>query len=400
MKKPGGMAAFLAASAIGFFGMGTTFSSLGVVSYAMGQILHWSDTAIGSAYMALCLSCCFSAMLPVVTIPRMGARWTIAGGGGLLVAGFALAAVASNLALFLVACCLFGVAFSLLANSSCVYLIAGWYGARAPRMIGLYLMISALGGAAGPPAAQALISGGGWRLYWQMMTAIGLALSAACAWLISEPPSPPVEPDGQQDGWNMREVMFTPQFLVLAGSMVATQLCVTTVSGVTPPHMVGLGGTADFAAAMLGLQALIGTVATGASGWLSERMDARRMQAVGLLAEALGMGLLAYGKIGWPSYAFALMFGIGWAVACLTVTVLLVRYFGNKRGTAALSAIWMLCGVAAFGPSLAGYVADQGHGFGPVLAAMGAVLVPLAFASLVMRAPGSHVAEAGKYVLS
>jgi cyanate permease len=95
-----------------------------------------------------------------------------------------------------------------------------------------------------------------------------------------------------------------------------------------------------------------------------------------------------------------LLFGIGWAVACLTVTVLLVRYFGNKRGTAALSAIWMLCGVAAFGPSLAGYVADQGHGFGPVLAAMGAVLVPLAFASLVMRAPGSHVAEAGKYVLS
>jgi cyanate permease len=94
------------------------------------------------------------------------------------------------------------------------------------------------------------------------------------------------------------------------------------------------------------------------------------------------------------AYAFIPLFGIGWSVTSLAATVLLIRYFGNNSGTAALSAIWMLAGFATSGPSIAGLMADTSGNFVSAFALFGLILVPVAGASLLMNAPGRAVPAA------
>jgi predicted MFS family arabinose efflux permease len=244
-------------------------------------------------------------------------------------------------------------------------------------VIGIYMMISTLGGAVGPPVAQALISSGGWRLYWTAMLGAALLLIALCALLIREPPRSAMEarPGGLRAGaappsgyWR---IVRSPRFIVLAAAMVVTQTCIMTVSGVTPAHFSRLGWSAAFAARILGIQGLVGTIATGISGWLTERCDPRLMLGAGLLGQSAAMALLGFPQGAAWMYLFALVFGLGWSVSCLAITVLLVRCFGARGGTAALATIFTFAGAAAAGPWAAGMIADATGSFSTALAGLG-----------------------------
>ena len=379
----------VAAAAILVFGTATTFSTMGIVLFAMLREFGWSQAVAGGAFTALIVTCCIAHLLPVPMIARLGARWTIVSGGIVLAVAFLLAFFTRNVLTFYVAAGILGIGFSLVANTPGIYLITGWFGARAPRMIGLYMMIGTLGGAIGPPVAQALVSSsGGWRLYWLAMTVTALALSALCALVIVEPAPAAHEaaPTGpiSADNWSYRETLRAPQFIVIALAMVATQTCLITVSGVTPAHFARLGWPVAFAAQILGLQGFVGTISTGISGWLTERFDPKAMLVFGLLSEGLGVALLAFANNIWIAYAFVPIFGIGWSVSCLAVTVLLVRYFGQKTGVAALAAIFMLAGAAAIGPAIAGTVADLTGSFSPALSGLALVLLPIGAAVFLM----------------
>jgi MFS family permease len=381
----------LVAAAILVFGSATTFSTMGIVLFAMLREFGWSESVAGGAFTTLIITCCVAHLLPVPMIARIGARWTIVSGGVVLAIAFLLAYFTQNFLTFYFAAGILGIGFSLVANTPGIYLITGWFGARAPRMIGFYMMIGTLGGAIGPPVAQALVSSsGGWRLYWLAMTAAALTLSILCAIIIKEPA--PIESDAapaevvSADNWTYRETLWSPQFIIIALAMVVTQTCLITVSGITPSHFARLGWPAGFAALILGLQGFVGTVATGISGWLTERFNPKAMLVFGLLSEASGTAVLAFAKSPWIAYAFVPVFGIGWSVSCLAVTVLLIRYFGQMTGVAALAAIFMLAGAAAIGPVVAGMVADLTGSFSPALSGLALVLLPIALAVLVMPA--------------
>jgi MFS family permease len=329
-------------------------------------------------------------------IARFGARWTVVSGGVVLAVAFALAWFTRDFVTFYVAAGILGIGFSLVANTPGIYLVTGWFGARAPRMIGFYMMIGTLGGAIGPPVAQALVSSsGGWRLYWLAMTLTALLLSILCAVVIKEPAPIGNRPDltdvVSADNWSYRDTLWSPQFILIALAMVATQTCMITVSGVTPAHFARLGWSAGFAAQILGLQGFVGTLATGVSGWLTERFNPKSMLAFGLVSEAFGMLALAFANSAWVAFAFVAIFGVGWSVACLSVTVLLIRYFGQKTGVAALAAIFMLAGAAAVGPVVAGMVADQTGSFSPALGGLAIVLFPIGLA-VFMMSPARHAA--------
>lgn len=386
----------MAAAASFFFASATTFQSMGVVLFAMRSDFLWTETAAGGAFLALGLTCCVTGLLPVGLISRIGARWTVFSGCLILAIGFLCASLTINLPMAYAAAGLFGLGFPLAASTPGIYLVAAWFGKRSSRMIGFYLMLGALGGAVGPPVAEALIAGdGGWRRYWLVMAMLGVGVAAVCAALIREP-SPAAGADGRSQGgdgastnigWSYGEAVRTPQFVVLALALVATQTGLVTVSSVISSHFHRLGWPAGVAADLLGAQAFVGTLATGISGWLTERIDPRRLHAGSLLAQAAGMLLLAFASPGWSIYAFVLSFGIGWSVSRVAITILLIRYFGHRSGTAALSTIWMLCGSAALGPPAAGLVADVSGSFVPALMALGLLLLPLAVAAILMTPP-------------
>ncbi len=379
----------IATSLVLFFGTATTFSSMGVALFAMAGEFHWSEAAAGGAFLALGLICAGTSLAPMALIPRVGGRWTMVAGMLILAAGFLLATATRNLLTFYAAAALFGLAFSLIANATGTYLIASWFGERSSRMIGIYLMVGTLGGAAGPPAAGALIaSHGGWRLYWLVIAAVSVLIAGFCAAFIREPPlasRPVADSAAPNDPWRFRAFLRTPQFAVAAAAMVATQACTIMVSSVAPPHLAGLGWSGGFAAEILGLQGLVGTAATGVSGWLAEGRDPKRLLAGGLVAEAAGMILLAFAHNLWIAYAFVLVFGIGWSISSFAVVALLIRYFGSATGTAALATIWLLAGIATASPYVAGQVADMTGSFVPSLTVLGLLLLPVAFAAVAMN---------------
>lgn len=376
-----------AASAMMVFASATTFSAMGIALFAMARSFGWSQAEAGGGFTVVILACSLSHLAPVPMMARIGGRWTIVTGGAVLAVAFLAAALSRSLPMAYVAVALVGAGFSLVANTPAIYLIAGWFGARASRMIGLYMMIGTLGGAVGPPAAHALISSGGWRLYWAAMLAVALALSVLCALFIREPTpgrrAP--TPGSSQSDWRYWAILRSPQFIVIAIAMVMTQTCVITVSSVTPSHFAHLGWPAGFAGEILGLQGLVGTVATGISGWLTEKVEPRLMLGGALIAEAAGMALLGFPEGAWTMAAFVAVFGIGWSVSCLAVTVLLVRLFGNRGGTAALATIFTFAGAAALGPSAAGMVADSTGSFSLALGGLGLSLLPVAGAAFLMN---------------
>jgi MFS family permease len=372
-----------------FFGTATTFSSMGIALFAMVGEFHWSEAAAGGAFLALGLICAATSLSPVYLIPRIGGRWTMAGGSLVFAAGFMIAYRAESLWQFYLAAGFFGLAFSMIANSTGTYLIASWYGVRSPRVIGLYMMIGTLGGAAGPPiAGEFIASAGGWRLYWLAMAVAAALIAVLCAAFVREPPggAEASEDLSSPETWRFRAFLRTPQFGIAAFAMVATQACTIMVADVAAPHLVQLGWTDGFAARILGLQGLVGTVATGVSGWLTERRDPRLLLGLGLAAEAAGMALIAFAHGPWMAYAFVIAFGVGWGVTSLAATVLLFRHFGNATGTAALSTIWLLAGVATASPAVAGEIDDLTGSFVPALTILGVALLPVAAAAFVMNA--------------
>jgi len=377
------------------FGSGTTFASMGIPLFAMAEEFHWSQAEAGIGFLATGVVCAVASMAPMLLIPRIGGRWTVVVGCLLLAAGFLLAAKASLLPVFYAAAAIFGLAFALVANASGTYLVANWFGAHAGRMIGIYMMVGALGDAILPPVAGALTaSGGGWRLYWAAMAVVAVLVAGLCAAFIREPPgaaSPAGDAPkdrGKDPGWDYKRFVTAPQFFVLVAAMVGTQFVKLVVSADIVPHFASRGWSAEYGAQILGLHGLVGAVATGISGWLTERWEPKLLLAGALVLETLGMLLLAFAHSIWMAYLFVPVFGIGWSVTSLAATVLLIRYFGNNSGTAALSMIWMLAGFATAGPSIAGYMADETGSFVAALSLFGVILVPIAVAALFMGTSG------------
>lgn len=370
------------------FAQGTVFASLGISLFAMAGTLHWSAAQAGGAFTMVVIGACIGAPMPVFLMRRIGARWTLALGGVVLALAFLLAAMTRDLTSMYAATALAGVGFSLAANTPGIYLIAGWSRARAPRMIGLYLMLGMFGNALGPPIAQAMCAGeGGWHVYWQAMALTALVIAGACAWLLREAPALAEDAAAVAPAPPYWQIVTAAPFVFMALALVVTQACVVTVESVTAAHFAARGWSSGYAAWMLGLQGLIGAVATGASGFLTRHAPPKRMLTASLVLEALGMVLLAVAQGPWAVWGFAIAFGIGSCVVLLAVAVLLVRYFGDVGGTTGLATIWTLSGAAAVGPWIAGLVADGVGSFGPALAGLGLLLLPIAAGTLLMAPP-------------
>jgi MFS family permease len=246
------------------FGSGTTFASMGIPLFAMAGEFHWSQAEAGVGFLATGIVCALASMAPMLLIPRIGGRWTVVAGCALLAAGFLLAAQADRLPVFYAAAAIFGLAFALVANASGTYLVANWFGARAGRMIGIYMMVGALGDAILPPVAGALTaSGGGWRLYWAAMAGVAVLIAVLCAAFIREPPGAAGPAAPKDPGWDYRRFLTAPQFVVLTAAMVGTQFVKLVVSADIVPHFAGRGWPAEYGAQILGLHGLVGAVRPG-----------------------------------------------------------------------------------------------------------------------------------------
>lgn len=391
----------LAAVTLSFFFLNAaTFTSLGVALYTMVADLHWSHTAAGFSFSLLGIACGLSSPLPALLMKRIGPRWTIVLGGVMLTVGFVLSAITQSLLSFYFAMVLLGVGYSLAGNVPGVFVVASWFPHKAPRMIGVYLMGGAFGSVIGPPLVQGIVAASGsWRAHWMAMALAAAVIGAICALFIrdqvAEPAGsdPPKKGSTTVSGWTYREAIGTPQFILVAAAMTLTMACVTTIHSVAVAHLTNLGATQAFAAIALSIMALVTTVSKGLAGPLCEQLPARLILASGAILQAIGVCIFATADSSSSTYAFAVIFGVGWGLAYLAASVLLLEYFGTNVGSQVLAAVWLLTTLAAAGPLICGAIADHFGTFGPIFYGYAALLVVIAVPIATLGRPATLVAR-------
>ena len=368
-----------------------TFTSLGVVLFTMAAELHWSMTAAAFSFSLLGIACGLSSPLPEITMRRYGGRATLCIGAALLVVGFVLASVADSIGAFYAAMILLGVGFSMAGNVPGVALIAAWFEEGSSRRIGYYLMLGAVGGAFGPPIVEAIVRHSSWRGHWQAMAVVAAIIGVVCVVFVSErevPPKRPADPSVPEPQlWEPREAMMTPQFMLVAAAMSATMFCITTNSSIGFSHLVKMGASPAFAAQILGVIAITATLVKGVAGKACEMISSTGVLAAGLLVQAGGNVILAYADTPALQYGAAITFGLGWGLAYVAGTVVLLDYFGRGTGSRILSVVWLVTTVAAAGPVGAGAIADHTGSFSPIFLIYAGALLILAVPIWMMRQP-------------
>jgi len=384
-----------------FFVTGTTFTSLAVVLFTMAAELHWSASDAGLSFSLLGLACGVSSPLPAIAIRRLGVRATVAGGAGLLAAGFALAGLSHGIATFFVAICLMGCAFSLLAPVPGMFLLPRWFGLHAPRMIGFYFMGGSAGGVLGPLLVDASVAWtGSWRLHWALMAAASLLLCLVSVLFVRDRSEAAVQADAAHgdglppSGWTAGSAMLTRPFLVIAFIMLVVQTGLTVSNSALVPHLARLGGTQNEGAVAMGLLALAGTLAKGATGTLAERVHPLPILGFGLLVGALAFLLLGFGHAIGLAFVAAALIGIAWGAAWLGAHLFLLRCFGREATPELVAFATTVTTLAVVGPFAAGIVADRTGHYGPVfLVVAGLFGVALLASILLLRAaaaPARH----------
>jgi len=399
---------FGAAALAYFFVNFATFASLGVVLFTMARELNWSFTAAGFSFSLLGLACGLTSTFPAIAMRHVGARGSMAIGAALFAGGSLLASLSHSLFVFDIAVAMLGAGYTFAGNIPGVILIAQWFEKGSARVIGIYLMLGALGAAAAPPFVEFVVRQIGWRGHWQVMAVAAAILGVICVALVrereaGESPLPATDealapvPTGAR-AWTPRQAVFTPQFMVLTAALVFTMTAVTTINGVVVTHLVKLGSSPAAAAWTLGLLSFTGTLLKGATGHWCETRRPKTFVVAGLLLQAVGCGLLIVAAAPWIAFTAAILFGAGWAFALVAGWVVLMQYFGGTTGAKILAIVQLFTTVGAAGPIGAGLIADRWGTFTPIFAFYAAVLLLLVVPILVMRRPGASGANTAVYL--
>lgn len=394
-RSPGKWLVLFAACLSFFFLNLATFQSLGVVLFSMAAELHWSHTATGWSFAFLGAACGLTSPLPGMMMQSLGSRLTMCIGAVLLTAGFYLASITTTIWSFYAAMLLMGAGYSFAGNVPSVYLITGWFGRMSARTIGFYLMIGALGAAIGPRLVRAIVEmAGGWRGNWEVMAVSAAAIGVVSLLLVRDARNSPAavarqkaEPALQGPEWSPRDALRTPQFMLIAASMTANMLCVTTNASVAMNHLTRMDVTPDAAAFILSAVGLVATLVKAFAGRMCESFKPSYITAWGIVLQAVGMLAFAFAGTLTMQTVAVVAFGTGWGLSYVAGTVVLLDYFGNVTGSKILSFVWFIVSFAALGPPAAGLIADNYGTFAPIFVIYTVLLVLLAIPIFAMRPP-------------
>jgi MFS family permease len=335
-------------------------------------------------------------------------RGTMAVGTATMVAGFAAMALTQNVWVYLLGTILIGIAFALCSTVPGTHVLTDQFEKRS-TVLGAYFTLAALGGVVGP-LLYVGINGAthDWRPYWWafVVMALGAGLFAVATTpgrkdetghtLAAPEQVGPVELIQGVKDWTVRRALRTSQFYVIVGGYTTYLLVNTTAHGFAVEHLMERGVSGPAAAAMLSIEALVGAGVAVIGGFVGEKVSAKRMMIVSLIALTLGMTGLAEAR-GWGLmvvYIFGV--GIGMGLSFIASTMLLFNYFGKKPNLELYSIMCMISTSAALGPLFGGWARDAMGSFTDMFLVCVAVTVVFLIATLFLREPTAElVAETG-----
>jgi predicted MFS family arabinose efflux permease len=247
-----------------------------------------------------------------------------------------------------------GLGTGAMANVLAASVATRWFVRRRGLVVGALTAAAATGQLVFLPLLAALAEGPGWR-WSSVAVAAGalLVVPLVLAFLRNSPADAGLRPYGAPEDTPiappvappnpvgtalrvLREASRVPAFWLLAGSFA---ICGATTNGLIGTHLIpaahdhGLAETT--AAGLLALVGIFDIAGTLGSGWLTDRMDPRRLllwyyglRGVSLLVLAPALADGGLGLVG-----FVVVYGLDWVATVPPTVALSHEVFGREKGT-------------------------------------------------------------------
>jgi len=371
---------------LGCIAIGAMFS-LPVFLLPISKETGWSVTGVSTAMTIGFLAMAFASMAWGGLSDRWGPRPVVLAGSVLLAASLMLASVATSLVAFqFVFGLLVGVAVAAVF-APMMACVTGWFDTH--RSLAVSLVSAGMGMApmTMSPFAAWLITVHDWRTSMQIIAVVVAVVMIPVSLLIKRPPAleagAAAMADEPQEGMTTREVLRSPQFIILC---LTNFFCCATHSGPifhTVSYAITCGIPMIAAVTIYSVEGLAGMGGRVVFGLLGDRYGAKHILVLGLLVQAFGA--LAYVFTGGLAsfYIVAGIFGFIYAGVMPLYAVIARENFPLRMmgtvigGTAMAASLGMALGPVAGGliyDTFASYtwlyVGSWGIGLGAFLIAM------------------------------
>ncbi len=393
------------------------YTALGIVLPLMVKDEGWSWTAAGFGFTVIGACIGGSSYLPALMIRRVGVRTTLLAGTGLVTAGLACLAFTRSLPIYYLGAAFCGVGYQMMALIPATHVLQALF-KRKSSAFGIYFTLSSALGAGGPILVLGLLRtfGQDWRQVWVAEVFAALVIGVICAlamggraWLAREsqrmdaelavdralPKPVRLRVHRTEDDWTLAQALRTPQFYILLFAYFGHVLCMATTASFAMAHLTEHGVPTLTVGAMLTVEGLVGLAWRFLAGVLGDILDPRYLLLFALGALVAGMFALSVGHDYVSLIVFAVGTGIGFTVTALTVTVLVLDYFGRRHNLEIFSTICMVGAVSALGPLIGGFMRDHLGGFAPTFQIFAALNGVVFLAVLFMRPPHRAPRAAG-----
>lgn len=244
----------------------------------------------------------------------------------------------------------------------------------------------------------------GWRAGAIVLGIVALALLIpAFAWLKDDPADVGALPRGVTDGdvqhvrppdrGVMRGAVRTSDFWFLAGTFF---ICGATSNGLVGqhfiPHAVDHGFTAVAASTALAVMGVFNFIGTLASGWLTDRVDPRRLLLVYYAFRGVSLLFLPFVHDTMSIAAFAVLFGLDYIATVPPTVALVADRFGQHNVGVVYG--WVFAAHmfgAAIAAWVAGIVRENVGDYAAAFVAAGWIAIVAGFAALAIRRKGPDV---------
>ena len=255
--------------------------------------------------------------------------------------------------------------------------VSRWFATNRGAVMGLLTASTATGTLIFLPALAALAEADGWRTVVLTISACSLLLVPLILLVLpewpgdvglvpygaaSERPSPP--PEVRRDPLQaavgcLVKAIRVPTFWMLAGTFF---ICGFTTNGLIGTHLIAFcadHGIAEVqAAGLLAAMGIFDLVGTTGSGWLTDRLDPRKLLFVYYGIRGLSLIYLAYSDFSLVGLsAFAVFYGLDWIATVPPTLRLTTASFGDRDGPIVFG--WIVAGHqvgAASAAFLAGFL--------------------------------------------
>jgi MFS family permease len=358
-----------------FFIVGGAYDTAGIFFTPLVRHFGWSRTQVSMLTSAISLAAAVVGPGVGWMLDRFEARWmtTIAA----VVCGVAslMASTAQTLVWMITAYALLGAGAAAAVMIPTYFVISNWFVERRALAMTLAITGIEVGGTVTAMTVAFVIAHAGWRTAYLVLAApvLIVVVPTLLMFVRSRPTTvsasaAPAQASGghhggsdpSQPGLEVGAALRERSFWLIAISYLIYAVVGTALIVHMVPYLIGLGVTAQHAAAVLSVTLALNAIGKPSFGALADRFGVRLMYSLNLLMVGCGVVCLLYAGHAAMLAAFTLIYGLSVGAPIALMPTILADSVGLRR-YGSLSGLLVTLGVvgSASGPILAGAVFDR-----------------------------------------